>query len=125
MENKALQTINVFRWIARIISAIVVALFLLIFIGEISESYRSASSNTITSFDTLQLTLMCLGVFGLIAAWIWELYGGILAFLAFLGLFIIHPSIIVSPLIIYPLNALVFMILWWFRFRHRNDEAEV
>jgi hypothetical protein len=58
---------------------------------------------------------------GIIAAWIWELYGGILGFLAFLGLGIINPATISFPLVIYPVFALIFIVLWWFRFRHRNS----
>jgi len=125
MENKSLRTIKILRWIARILSVIIVAFFLFMFIGETFGSVNSGNSKPISGFEIFQLTLMGLGLLSLFAAWIWELYGGILAFLAFVVIIIIHPTTIASPLIIYPANAVLFMIVWWMKYHHRNDEAVI
>lgn len=123
MESKSLRTIKILRWIARILSIIFVGFFLFMFIGETFGSQHSGTSKPISSFEIFQLTLMGLGLLGLIAAWIWELYDGILSFIAFAVVIIIHPTTLASPLILYPINALLFMIVWWMNYHHRNDEA--
>ena len=125
MENKTLCNIKILRWIARILSLIIVGFFLFMFIGETFGSHHSGTSKPISSFEIFQLTLMGLGLLGLLAAWIWELYGGILSFIAFVVIIIIHPTTIASPLIIYPANAVLFMIVWWMKYHHRNDEAVI
>ena len=124
MGNKHLLTIRILRWAARILSIIFVGFFLFLFIGETIGSIRSGDYKPISSFDVLQLTLMGLIMLGLIAAWIWEMYGGLLAFLACIGLFIIHPKLISSPIIFYLFNSVLFIITWWLKFHHRNDEVE-
>jgi hypothetical protein len=106
MENNTLQIISILRWINRILTAIAVTYFLVIFIGESMQGTESGTTSPITNSEILQLTLMGIGLFGLIAAWIWELLGGVIGFFAFLILIFIHPSVFSAPLIIYPLLAI-------------------
>ena len=121
MENKSLQTIKILRWVARILSVIIIAFFLFMFIGEMLDSLHSGKNGSLSNNAILQLTLFGIGIIGIIAAWIWELYGGLLSLVAFVVLAIINPVTIISPVIIYPVNAILFMIVWWMKFRDRKE----
>ena len=122
MANKHLRTIKILRWIARIFSAVLVGFFLLIFISETIGSIQAGNSTNISGFDILKLTLKGIMLAGLIAAWIWELYGSILAFLAYLAMAMINPAVINPLMLLFPVNAILFMITWWLKFHHRHDE---
>jgi hypothetical protein len=122
MEKQHVQTIKILRWIARILSVIIVGFFFLMFISETVNSIHSSDIIPISGLDILKITLKGIMLAGLIAAWIWELYGSILTLLAYLALGMINPSVINPLMLLFPVNAILFIITWWLKFHHRHDE---
>jgi hypothetical protein len=100
-----------FLWFARIFSALLIAFFLFMFIGESFFSPESVNSKPLSGQDILALSLMGFCLIGLALAWKWELPGGALALIAFAVLALIHPHILRPSLLsLYPLNAVFFVI---------------
>ncbi len=98
------------RWILRGLSGLIIAFFLLMFIGE---SLNSESSEPMSANSILQLSVMGIGLIGLGLAWKWELIGGIIALVTFIVLAIINPTVLQSSLLlIYPATAILFIVLW-------------
>ncbi len=61
----------------------------------------------------VQLVLFGIVLLGLGLAWKWELTGGIVAIVAFLGLANVNPGIGQFPLLfLYPGTAILFILLW-------------
>ncbi len=48
---------------------------------------------------------------GLGLAWKWELIGGIVAFIAFVVLVIINPTVLKALMFIFPITAILFIVL--------------
>ena len=98
------------RWILRGLSGLLVVFFLFMFIGE---SLDSPSSEPMSANSILQLSIAGIGLIGLGLAWKWELTGGIIALVAFVVLAIINPTTLqFSLLLIWPLTAILFIVLW-------------
>jgi len=95
--------------IARVLSIILIGFFLVMFIGESLESAKRNTSSPMTANTILQLTIFGIGLLGLVAAWKWELTGGILSLVAFTALFIVNPSAL--AVFIFPLNAILFIFV--------------
>ena len=105
-------SINILRWISRIISAIIIVFFLYMFIGETIGDYQSGKSQAVSNHDLLQLILMGIGLIGLGLGWIWELAGGIIALIAFVWIGIVNPRTIPFPMLIFMIPAVLFLIAW-------------
>ena len=61
----------------------------------------------------IQLSVSGIGLIGLGLAWKWELTGGIIALVSFIGVGIINPIVIKAPvLLICPFIAILFIVLW-------------
>lgn len=107
MKTKSLKT---FRWTLRVLSALFIAFFLFMFIGE---SLNSESSEPMTTNSIIQLSVFGISLIGLGLAWKWELTGGIIALAGFVGLAIINPSVLLArTLLLYPATAILFIVLW-------------
>lgn len=105
--------IKIFRWTLRILSAIFIVFFLFMFIGETFFQDYPENSKPMTANAIIQLSLMGLSLIGFIVAWKWELWGGILALVAFAALAIVNPMVVKpSLLLIYPATAILFIVLW-------------
>jgi hypothetical protein len=82
--------------------------------GENSSS--PLINNALTDNVILQLSVAGMGMIGLGVAWKWELIGGILALIASIGLIIINPSLLdYGLLLIWPITAILFIVLWALR----------
>jgi len=103
------NSIKIPGFITRVMSAIIVAFALIMFIGETMQSAKEGTSSPMSLNTILQLTLFGIGLLGLVLAWKWELIGGILSLLAFLALFIVNPSALV--IFIFPANAILFIFV--------------
>ena len=100
------------RWITRISSSLIIAFSIFMFIGYrlFPESGEPASLST---SDIIGLSIVGIGFLGLIVAWKWELIGGIISLTAFVGSAIIFPLILIpSPMYIWPVAAVLFIVLW-------------
>jgi hypothetical protein len=114
MENTTLSTLEIFRWIVRIISAALILLFVFIFFGGTINDAISARPIPFRVREIFQVILMFTGLLGLGVAWKWEFTGGLISVLAYVILWIFNPSAIVFPMLLFPATALLFLVLWWF-----------
>ena len=106
-------SIKNFRWTLRILSAIFIVFFLLMFIGETFFQDDDLHGKPLSTDAILQLLVMGVGMIGLALAWKWELAGGIIALAAYIGLTIINPEVLqFSLLYLYPATAILFIVLW-------------
>ena len=105
--------IKIFRRILRIMSALFIAFFLLMFIGETFFQDEAFKPEPMSANSILQVSLFVVSMIGLALAWKWELWGGILTLVALAVLAIVNPNILSFPLLlIYPLTAILFIVLW-------------
>jgi hypothetical protein len=114
METISPVTVNIIRWIARIFSAIIVLFALFMFIGESMEAAHKANADVMSLNAIMQLTIFGAGLLALVLAWKWELLGGSISLFAFVVLFIVNPNAQVWLMLIFPLNAILFIVLGYF-----------
>ncbi len=115
MEEKSTDKLKVPRLIARIISAIITGFFLLIYFGESLESNHSGCNEPMSMSAIIQLTIMGVGLVGLVVAWKWELAGGLLSLLAFVVLFFVNTRAFVIPMLIFPMVAILYIVIGYLR----------
>ena len=108
------KSIKIFRWALRIISGLFIVFFLFMFIGQVFFDGGGESGPKPWTFnEVLQLSVFGIGMIGLILAWKWELMGGVIALVAYIGVTIINPRVMdFSLLYSYPLTAILFIVLW-------------
>ncbi len=105
--------IKIFRRTLRIMSAIFIMFFLLMFIGETFFQDEAFNPKPMSANSILQVLLFVFSMIGLVLAWKWELWGGVLTLVALAVLAIVNPNILNFPLLlIYPATALLFIVLW-------------
>jgi hypothetical protein len=112
------------RIIALIMSAIIVAFALFMFIGESMESAKRGTSEPMTFNTILQLTLFGIGLLGLVFAWKWALTGGIISLLAFIAIFIVNPKALLWPMLIFPAVAILFIIVGYWRKESKKNVSD-
>ncbi len=77
--------------------------------------------NPLSTKEIIGFYIVGIGFIGLILAWKWELTGAIISLIAFAGLVVIFPNILLpSPMYVWPGNAVLF-ILFWKRRRNTNE----
>lgn len=102
---------KLFHWILRGLSGAIILFSLYMFIGE--TFFGNRPGNPLSANAILQLSVVGLGLIGLGLAWKWELVGGIISIFAFILLAIINPIVIDDSLIlIWPVTAILFIVLW-------------
>jgi hypothetical protein len=111
MKTNSVKTIRI---IARVMSAIIVAFALIMFIGETMESAKRTPHSPMTLYTIIQLALFAIGLISLALAWKWEFIGGIISLIAFLAIFIVNPSALLWPMFIFPANAILFIAAAYF-----------
>ncbi|HLF35958.1 MAG TPA: hypothetical protein VI583_17070, partial [Cyclobacteriaceae bacterium] len=90
-DSSPASTIRILRWIPRVVSILLIGLFLVLFIGEGGfgkKSFESYDTKTVA-----QLLLQAIVLIGYVIAWKNELIGGLLALLAYLGIGLINHRI--------------------------------
>ena len=109
MKTNSTVTMKTPRIIARVLSAIIVSAFLLMFIGSSIQSAQRINPVPLTLYTIIQLTLFGIGILGLAIAWKWEMAGGVISFLAFITVFFVNPEAWV--IFIFPANAILFFVV--------------
>ena len=105
--------IKIFRWTLRILSAIFIVFFLMMFIGETFFQDEAFKPKPMSANSILQVLIIAISLVGLALAWKWELWGGILSLVAFAALAIVNPNVLDFPLLlIYPVTAILFIVIW-------------
>jgi hypothetical protein len=72
-------TIVVVRWFARIVGALMVALFVVFFVGESLGGAGSSSIGRLTPIEWLEVAALLVMSAGVLLAWRWEVAGGALS----------------------------------------------
>ena len=96
------------RWIARVLSAIVISGSLIFFLGDVL-SPPSLATVLLSTADVVQLLLAAIQLIGLGLAWKRELLGGSTALVAFIVNGIINPRTVFFPLLMIPITTLLFL----------------
>jgi hypothetical protein len=96
------------------------------FIGETFFPPESLNSKPLTALsvkDITQLIFMGIGLVGFVMAWKWELAGGIISLVCYVGLGIINPGIFSSPFFIYIVTAVLFIAVGIMRRNAKTSHA--
>jgi hypothetical protein len=101
-------TINVIRWIARIIAAFMILLTIVFFLGE--EVFdKSPGTGAPIPFMMILLSILMLGGLGL--AFKWELPGGIISLIGFTGIILDNTDAATKPMFfLFALPAVLFIL---------------
>ncbi len=102
-------TVNIVRWIARVLGTLVILLFVYLFVGE----GIGGSSTQVSTKDTVQLLLTAVELVGLGLAWKWELAGGATTLVAFAVRGMVNP-LAFKLFFLAPVPAILFLLCWWF-----------
>ena len=112
-ENKGLW------WLTRVLSALIIVGSILLFIGY-KVFPEPGEGNPITTKEIIGFCFVAIGFIGLILAWKWEIPGAIISLIAYAGLAVIYPMLLVpSPMYLWPGTAILFVVLWE---RRRNTQ---
>ncbi|MGA3164379.1 MAG: hypothetical protein ABSD77_09345 [Verrucomicrobiota bacterium] len=109
------RTVKTFRWIARILSVLIILFWGVFIVGSFLDSIRGGhTSGSLSMHDRMGLTLMFAWLLGLALAWRWELAGAALTLAAILiQAFFINWRVVVGFGILPPITALLFLLCWW------------
>ena len=99
-------------WSTRVLTILIIVFSVLMFMG-----YRvfpdSEDMNPLSTKALIGFYIVGLGFIGLIIAWKWELIGAIISLIAYVGLAVIFPLVLVpSPMYAWPITAALFIVLW-------------
>jgi hypothetical protein len=108
MKGKT-RTVQIIRWIARILGLIYVAFWLMMFIGETLS--QSGEPNTIEFHNLIGLIAVFAYMLCLIIAWKWEAIGGIAAII-FIIIFAVAVPDALLMCVFMALPAILFIICW-------------
>lgn len=97
--------------VARVMSAIFVGFALFMLIGSALEGAQKVNPEPTPLHVIVQLSFFGIGLLGLILAWKWKIAGGVISLAAFITLFIINVNTMVWIMIIFPANALLFILI--------------
>jgi hypothetical protein len=119
LENKSTR---VLRRIARYLGLFLILLTLVFAIPElIAENNPNAEP---TRFDIILAGVLML--VGLALAWKWELIGGLISLIGFIGVGILNPDAMTKPMMyLFPITAILFLISWRSSKLHRTEEENV
>jgi hypothetical protein len=108
-EVSADKTTRVVRWIARAWGSLLALMVLVFTAGE-----GLPSPARLTAPERLMFVALAIMVFGLIAAWKWEGFGGVLILIGY-GLFAVADRrVLVRGLFsLFPIAGLLFLFCWW------------
>ena len=114
-ENKGLW------WVTRVLSILIIVFSILMYMG-----YRvfpePGEINPLSTKAIIGFYIVGIGFIGLLLAWKWEITGAIISLIAYAGLAVIFPKILLpSPMYLWPVTAVLFIVLWK---RRRNTINE-
>jgi hypothetical protein len=118
------RTVTTIRWIARILSVLIILFWGIFIVGSLLDSIRGGHpSGPLSMHDRMGLTLMFVWLLGLALAWRWELAGAALTLAAFLiEAFFINWRVVAGFGILPPITALLFLIVWWMGRQLHHDK---
>ncbi|MGD0017290.1 MAG: hypothetical protein ABSC38_07230 [Verrucomicrobiia bacterium] len=118
------RTEKTVRWIARILSVLIILFWGLFITAPLVGSIRGEhSSGPLSMHDRMGLTLMFAWLLGLALAWKWELAGAALTLTAILiEAFFINWKVVMGLGMLPPITALLFLLCWWIGRQSRQDK---
>ncbi|MCL4512334.1 MAG: hypothetical protein M1470_14935 [Bacteroidetes bacterium] len=124
-QSSSHSKVKVVRWIARVLSGLLILTFSFFFLGE--EVFRDSPRKEPLSANGIeQLVLMAVVLISYGFAWKKELLGGSIALLGFIGISIINPRVLSGPIMyLFPLTAILFLLCWWWSKSPRPAEKNV
>jgi hypothetical protein len=108
MKSASLHSL---RWTLRVMSGFCILFLMFLFVFETFFPPDFFNSKSISDYDNIQIMVVLLGIIGLIIAWKWELFGGIVGVMGFIGLGIMNPTILISPFLIFIVISVFFILL--------------
>ena len=94
------------RWVARVLSGLVITFHVLSFLGD--HSFVALSE-----IDRLNLVVWGIILLGMVVAWKWEGWGGIIILGAFVVQVILHPDVLFMwAMWAAPFIGMLFLICW-------------
>lgn len=106
------KTVVAVRWIARILSALILFFWGYFIVGHLIGS-AAQPSRPITAQDGVLFWMMLLWLLGLALAWRWELVGACVTLAAVLIAALINPGAVGGLGMLPPVTALLFLFCWW------------
>ena len=118
------RTVKTVRWIARILSVLIILFWGFFITAPLVGSIRGEhSSGPLSMHDRMGLTLMFAWLLGLALAWKWELAGAALTLTAILiDAFFINWKVVAGLGMLPPITALLFLLCWWMGRQSRQDK---
>jgi len=105
-ENKGLW------WLTRVLSTLIIVGSILFYLAY-KIFPEPGEGNPLTTKEIIGFCFVVIGFIGLLLAWKWELTGAITALVAYAGLAVLFPMILVpSPMYLWPGTAVLFILLW-------------
>lgn len=99
------------RWVARILSGLIV-LFVGFFLVAHLIGDQGQPSRPLIWADYVILATLVLSLVGLLLAWKWEFAGAAIALIAILVCAVVNWRILVSPGVLIPISAVLYLLSW-------------
>jgi hypothetical protein len=110
VQSSKQRLVNVIRWIARALGACIILFYTILFTLELVSS---GVPTYISAKEVAVIALVGMEVIGLgLAIAKWELWGGVITLLAFVGKNVFYP-VMFRFVSLTPVTAILFLVSWW------------
>ena len=99
------------RWVARILSGVVVLFFGFFLVAHLIAEQGQASRPLVWA-DYVMLATLVISLVGLLLAWKWEFAGAAIALIAIVICAVVNWRILASPGALIPLSAVLYLLSW-------------
>lgn len=108
-------------WLTRVLSTLIIVGSLLFYLAY-TLFPESGEGNPITTKEIIGFCIVVIGFIGLLVAWKWEMPGAIISLIAYAALAVMNPMILIpSPMYLWPVTAVLFILLW----KRKKDGNEI
>jgi hypothetical protein len=111
-DSNLVQSAGVVRWIARVLSAVILGFWGFFIVGHLVGDQGEATRPLNTN-DYIGLAAMAASLAGLALAWKWEFAGGAITLVAVLIGAAVNWRVLLFPGTLIPLAAVLFLACWW------------
>jgi hypothetical protein len=113
----------VVRWVARILSALIVLFFGFFLVADLIGDHGHASRPLVWR-DYVILVTLVISLVGLLLAWKWELVGAVVTLVAILICALMNWRIMASPGALIPITAVLYLLSHFGPRRRRISSAQ-
>ena len=96
------------RWVARILSGLIVLFFGFFLVAHLVGEQGQASRPLVWA-DYVMLATLVVSLVGLLLAWKWEFAGAAIALIAILACAVVNWRILISPGALIPISAVLYL----------------